>query len=252
MTAPANPPYASPPASLTLGDCDFYHSMDIPGVGEIVGLWDLRRTVDDYLGDIDFAGKRVLEIGPASGFLTIEMERRGAEIVAVDIPDEVGWDFVPFPEPFLAPLREKQIAGMPRLKNSFWFNHAANKSKARVIYADIYNLPELGYFDVAVLASVLLHCQNPAGIIAECAKRAQSIVITELYHPELTGPVCELVPSPENDTWHTWWRFTPEFFTRYLGVLGFEDQQVSMHQHRHTLVPDRLMPMFSVVGSRRG
>ena len=28
---------------------------------------------------------------------------------------------MPFPETFLAPIRKKQIAGMPRLKNSFWF-----------------------------------------------------------------------------------------------------------------------------------
>ena len=120
--------HVSPPQGIGLADCDFYHSMLIPGVGEIIGLWDLRRTVDDYLGRIDFAGKRVLEIGPASGFLTIEMERRGADVVAVELPEGVGWDFVPFPESFLAPIR--QIAGMPRLKNSFWFNHAANKSKA--------------------------------------------------------------------------------------------------------------------------
>ena len=93
--------HVSPPQGLCLADCDFYHSMSIPGVGEIVGLWDLRETVDDYLGRIDFAGKRVLEIGPASGFLTIEMERRGADVVAVELPDGVGWDFVPFPEAFL-------------------------------------------------------------------------------------------------------------------------------------------------------
>ena len=60
------------------------------GVGKIIGLWDLRQTVDDYLGRIDFAGKRVLEIGPASGFLTIEMERRGADVVAVELPEGIG------------------------------------------------------------------------------------------------------------------------------------------------------------------
>jgi hypothetical protein len=89
--------HVSPPQGIGLADCDFYHSMLIPGVGEIIGLWDLRQTVDDYLGRIDFAGKRVLEIGPASGFLTIEMERRGADVVAVELPEGVGWDFVPSP-----------------------------------------------------------------------------------------------------------------------------------------------------------
>ena len=148
--------HVSPPQGLCLADCDFYHSMSIPGVGEIVGLWDLRETVDDHLGRIDFAGKRVLEIGPASGFLTIEMERRGADVVAVELPDGVGWDFVPFPEAFLAPIRDKQIAGMPRLKNSFWFTHAANQSKAALIHADIYDLSEIGEFDVAVSPSSII------------------------------------------------------------------------------------------------
>ena len=78
------------PQGSALADCDFYHSMISPGVGKIIGLWDLRQTVDDYVGRIDFAGKRVLEIGPASGFLTIEMERRGADVVAVELPEGIG------------------------------------------------------------------------------------------------------------------------------------------------------------------
>ena len=61
------------------------------------GDWDLRRGVDDYLGKVVFAGKRVLEIGPASGFLTFEMEKRGAEVTSVEVTAEHGWDFVPYP-----------------------------------------------------------------------------------------------------------------------------------------------------------
>ena len=53
--------------------------MEIPGHGLVTGQWDLRGGVDDYLGKVAFAGQRVLEIGPASGFLTFEMEKRGAE-----------------------------------------------------------------------------------------------------------------------------------------------------------------------------
>jgi hypothetical protein len=43
--------------------------MELPGRGVIEGRdWDLRGSVDEYLGNVDFAGQRVLEIGPASGF----------------------------------------------------------------------------------------------------------------------------------------------------------------------------------------
>ena len=53
--------------------------------------------VDEYLGKVSFAGQRILEIGPASGFLTFEMEKRGAEVVSVELTAKHGWDFVPYP-----------------------------------------------------------------------------------------------------------------------------------------------------------
>ena len=54
-----------------VADCYFYHTMELPSRGVIEGRdWDLLGRVDEYLGNVDFAGQRVLEIGPASGFLT--------------------------------------------------------------------------------------------------------------------------------------------------------------------------------------
>src|SRR5437016_11765758 len=66
--------------------------MELPGHGIIEGRdWDLRGGVDEYLSKLDFAGQRVLEIGPASGFLTFEMEKRGANVVSVEVTAEHGW-----------------------------------------------------------------------------------------------------------------------------------------------------------------
>lgn len=50
--------------------CDFYHVVDLPDGMTTRGQWDFRKTTDLYLGNVDFAGKRVIEIGPASGFLS--------------------------------------------------------------------------------------------------------------------------------------------------------------------------------------
>ena len=58
-------------------ECDFYHTMEVPGHGLMTGHWDLRGGVDDYLGRVAFAGQRVLEIGPASGFLTLRWKNAG-------------------------------------------------------------------------------------------------------------------------------------------------------------------------------
>jgi len=70
--------YAPPRTVTDLNDCYFYHTVDVPGVGRVTGEWDLRAGVREYLGSVPFAGKRVLEIGPASGFLSFFMEREGS------------------------------------------------------------------------------------------------------------------------------------------------------------------------------
>ena len=77
--------YADPVEVTNRDDCWFYHTIDVPGVGTIPGEWDLRAGVEDYLGKVTFAGKRVLELGTASGFLCFEMEKRGAAVVAFDV-----------------------------------------------------------------------------------------------------------------------------------------------------------------------
>jgi O-methyltransferase len=212
--------------------CDFYHTMEIPGVGLVSGAWDLRGCVDQYLGQMAFAGKRVLEIGPASGFLTIELEKRGANVVAIEIPDEAEWDFVPYPASIMDPIYGPRRQHMARVKNSWWFTHAAHCSQAKIVYTDVYRLPDaLGTFDTAVMGLVLLHCHSPFQIIEQCAKRANSLVITEIYRPELDGmPVCRLVPGPENRVWDTWWSFSPEIFTQFLRVMGFSSLHVSIHE----------------------
>src|SRR5262249_47083940 len=62
-------PYASPRTVTDLADCYFYHTLELPGYGLVEGEWDLRAGAEAYLGGVDFRGRRVLEVGPASGFL---------------------------------------------------------------------------------------------------------------------------------------------------------------------------------------
>ncbi len=89
-----------PPRRLeptTPADCTLYHSMALPGIGDVAGIWDLRSTIDVYLGEQAFQEKRCLDVGTASGYLAFEMERRGAaEVIAVDVSGAKRLDFVPF------------------------------------------------------------------------------------------------------------------------------------------------------------
>jgi hypothetical protein len=103
-----------------LDGCDFYHAMDLPGVGEVNGRWDLRPTIDTYLGNVSFVGKRVLDVGAASGYLTFEMERRGGDVVSFDMAGVNDWEIVPFANPdydidAVRDTYEKWVKGAPRL-----------------------------------------------------------------------------------------------------------------------------------------
>jgi O-methyltransferase len=241
--------FAVPQKVEDVADCYFYHTVELPGYGVISGDWDLRRGVDDYLGNVAFAGHRVLEIGPASGFITFEMEKRGAEVVSVEVTAEHGWDFVPYPASKLEEVFGPRRIVMQRLKNSYWFSHAVQQSRARVYYGDVYNLPSsLGKFDIAVMGSVLLHCRDPLRIIEQCGKNATSLIITDMFHPDLEdAPICRLAPTSQNFLWHTWWHFSTQFFTQFLAVMGFNKTKTSTHQQYHR---GRAYTLFTIVGQR--
>jgi SAM-dependent methyltransferase len=242
--------FAAPPADPRFEDCLFYHSMEIPGHGPVEGYWDLRGSEDAHLGGVELEGRRVLEIGPASGFLTFHMESRGAEVTAVELAPGGDWDVVPHVDVDVDVTRAGQRATMDRVRNGYWFAHRRFGSRARVHYGSVYAVPEeLGHFDVVVLGAVLLHTRDPLRILESLSRRADRVVICETHIPEIDGaPVMRFFPTPESAQWDTWWHFSPEFFEQALGVLGFDDIAVTRHVERH--ISDGQvyeMPMFTVV-----
>ena len=68
--------------------CYFYHTIDLPESGTIEGNWDSRAGLHEYLGNFDFRGKRVLDVGTANGILSFWMEKHGAEVISFDLDKE--------------------------------------------------------------------------------------------------------------------------------------------------------------------
>jgi SAM-dependent methyltransferase len=203
--------------------CDFYHDVNLPS-GRVEGQWDLRANADQYLGHVDFAGKRVIDIGPASGFLSFHMERRGAQVVCIEPPMETFWDLVPRAGVDLDAIKQGFAGHIERIRNSFRYAHTELRSKVQLYEASAYDLPDsLGSFDIGVLGCVLLHCSCPVRIVEQVARRVQTIIIAEPFIDTLTKePACWLIPSSQNQIVEAWWRFSPMFFTNYLEVLGFK------------------------------
>lgn len=238
-------------------ECYFYHSMEIPGVGEVEGNWDLRGGEDAYLGGVDFSGKRVLEIGPASGYLTMYMEKHGASVTAVDLPTEEPWDFAPVAGGNVDKVATNWVSVTERLHNSWWLVRERFGLDARVWYGDSTKLPEeLGHFDVAVLAAVLLHCRDFLGVLQAAASRSDAVVVTDRLDVNLSStPVAALVPTRQNNVWHTWWIIGPLLIVQFLDAMGFDSIDVTGHGQPYIEEVDgtrvrRYLPFFTVLARR--
>ena len=228
--------FATPRMGLRREDCDFYHTMEIPGVGLVEGQWDLRRGVDAYLGGVDLNNRRVLEIGPASEVLTFEMEKRGADVTAIEVKEDPGWG--------LCALSKLH----PRARSWPSTRAYAALEKLVVVQSSSIQIPRKAHFtrtsmiSLARLGSSMLQLWEPycftrappLQILEQCARRADTLVITDMYSPELEGsPFCQLLPSAGTDNWHTWWKFSTDFFTQFLGVMQFTSVTTTHEQQPH-------------------
>lgn len=242
------------PRSPAREDCFFYHSFTLPE-GEVEGVWDLRGNPRSYLGEVEFKGRTVLEVGPASGYLSFHMEAKGAQVTCLEPPMSRLWDAVPLAG-FHMPAWRATFAGQIRqVRDSFWYVHRALGSRVRMIEADPGALPEsAGDFDIGVFAAVLLHCRNPFDMLESAARHVRStIIVTEEYHPTLgPEPLCRFHPNPAVQQVDTWWQFTPQYFVSALGVLGFTVPRVVLHTQRHPSSGREEVPMFTVVCEKPG
>jgi len=116
----------------------WWHSFDLPDGRHIEGVNSverLARRIRQFPIPEDLKGARVLDIGAWDGWFTFEMERRGADVLAVDC-----WDNPKFHE-----------------------IHAILNSKADYKVMDVYDLTpsSVGRFDIVLFMGVLYHLKHP-------------------------------------------------------------------------------------------
>lgn len=260
--------------ATSMDGCEFYHSMDIPGYGEVQGQWDLRGRVVEYLGNTDVSGKKVLDVGTSSGFLCFEMEKMGASVTAFDLSPDHDWDFVPYGGASDAGRAAAMKGHLERVRQGWKLLHERTNSSARLVLGSVYDLPgdEIGEVDISLFGDIVLHLRDPFRALEQAAKlTAETIIVTDIVPPckssgrglleRLLGRLCHrfsvrnrptafFVPDPpssQNDL--TWWYISPVAVVRFLNVLDFPDSRVSHHSQYY--VPEkRMIPHYTVVASR--
>lgn len=270
--------YAAPRPVAGPQDCAFYHTVDLPGYGVIPGMFDHRGTAREYLGGVDVSGKRVLEVGAASGFFTFWMEGEGAEVVAYDLSDRQDWDIVPYDGSDFDAAIAKRKNHIRQLNNSWWLGREATKSEARVVYGSTYEIPPaIGKVEIATFGNILRHVRDPfLALQRALALTTETVVVTEQgFHgnrivPRLArrftvvgeaakrfrlplyytrGPSMTFVPDHrEQHPYETWWYISPAAIKRFIGVLGFGRVELTYHFQKRE--GGGMVPNFTVVGHR--
>jgi hypothetical protein len=230
------------PASIpTLDDCLFYHTMELPGVGLVAGSWDLRGRFDEYVGGVGLAGRSVLDVGTASGFLSFEAERRGARAVTSFEAGSV--DLLQRNPGFVEPDRrlEMQI-------NSYRLAHHLLGSRAVPVYGDVYRLRDVvPAHEVVLVGQILVHLRDPFGALQEIAGRCErTLVIAEgmFEHPD---PIAVYLGESTPNAWLHW---STTLYRQFLDKLGFEVVSIRSGSYRCNS-RDKNEQVWTLVAQRR-
>ena len=249
--------YANPLFVEDVSDCFFYHTIDLPGVGVQTGEWDLRGDFDEYVGNVSFTGKRVLDVGCGTGFLSFSAEHAGArEVVSFDMDDSRRQHLLPFHTklPFTSPAEWHALHNkrLHQWRNAYWLSHRLNGSRAKVIYGDVYNFPvAAGQFDLVLVCSILEHLSDPIRALASISRVAAS-------EPVITGPLLETderiahleTESSQPDLDYKWWIYSRGVYVHVLRMLGFEITSISYG--RYKFVVGNLLDQRATIVAKRG
>jgi SAM-dependent methyltransferase len=243
-----------------LSDFVWYHAFELPDGRVLPGAWDLRGHERDYLGGVDVAGKRVLELGPATGYLTFYMERMGAKVVSFEAGFDVSIDVLPVkgrddPEGKLRVMQDT----IDRNHDAWWYLHRTLGSSATFVQGNIYDMPaDLGTFDITLVGAILLHLREPWGALSQAARlTTETMIVTEPLQDDLQPPESNIMrfsPSAEHHVTN-WWSIYPGAVVSMLSRLGFGRTETTMHTQRHYLAHDLqsdaiAQRMYTVVGQR--
>lgn len=205
---------------------DWYHTLVLGDGVQTKGMFDVRPFVRHYGLPDDLSGKRALDVGTWDGFWAFELERRGAEVVGLDLDDERELDFPPRRRP-------QHFSDTPRGAGFAIAREALGSSAQRVV-CNVYDATpeELGEFDLVFCGSVLIHLRDQflaLERIAALVKPGGMFISAEAYDPRL-----DLLPFAvsrylgDRDKAVVFWMPSRRTWRRMLWSAGFD--QVSEHR----------------------
>jgi tRNA (mo5U34)-methyltransferase len=197
----------------------WWHSFELPDGTLVEGVNSLdaqKARIAQFPIPADLTGKRALDIGAWDGWFTFELERRGAQVVAID-----RWD-------------------NPRFREM----HAALGSRAEYRQMNVYDLDpaKLGRFDVVLFLGVLYHLKHPLLALERVCSvtddfaAVESCALTDRVLPGMQVEEHSLLRYFERDElggqFDNWFAPTPRCLVEMCRTAGFARAELaSVHDY---------------------
>jgi SAM-dependent methyltransferase len=142
----------------------WYHSIELSPGTVTPGQVDHRPIAGKVL-PADLRGLRALDVGTFDGFWAFELERRGAQVVAIDVE---ALDAAQWPPLQRERLRARACDWGVELGRGFAVAHEALGSNVQRVVCDVRELmPDAvgGPVDLAFAGALMLHLRDPVGAL---------------------------------------------------------------------------------------
>lgn len=250
--------------SLGVRDIDryyWYHAVDLPGNIATPGMYDYRNSVDRFGFPANMRGMSVLDVGSATGFFAFEFERRGAEVVSVELPGLDQLDRFPGQdtgvllrkiERMMMPPLANDVPSLPRAYSAeemyYYLLEAPFQLCSRLLgsrverrFSNVYELSpqKLGraVFDLVFAGDILVHTLRPLDALTALAGMCAGTLVIAQNIPGSPGdPPAMLYEGGETagDDRISWWLPNEKCFKQLLRKLGFaEVVAVGNHEGIH-------------------
>jgi tRNA (mo5U34)-methyltransferase len=197
----------------------WYHTIELAARVVTPGWFDLRPYVDRYGLPERMDGMRALEVGTWDGFWSFEMERRGADVVAIDLDDERDLDWPP----------RRRPASFPEAPRGEGFALAAEILGSRVERRNlnVYDATpaELGTFDFVFCGSVLIHLRDQLRALERIADLCTGTFVSAEEHDRLAGliPAAMARYRADDPSAVVYWRPSARTWKRMMWTSGFDE-----------------------------
>ncbi|HWH28663.1 MAG TPA: methyltransferase domain-containing protein [Mycobacteriales bacterium] len=212
-------------------DHNWYHVVELaPGV-TTSGFIDLRAHVDGAGLPADLSGLRALDVGTFDGFWAFELEKRGAQVIGIDV------DQIPPPDTprdrWAAVQQELagKVTGTGFALLKSYFGSSVDRRSLNVydLTADKIDGP----VDLAFIGAMLLHLRDPVGAleaVRSVLEPGGRLVLFEPVDRQLSRKKEPLARFLQGHTIWTWWLPNAACLRDWVTTAGFTD--LTEHGHR--------------------